>query len=553
MKTITRQRLAATALTGLLLSSFHSLLAQTDLKKEKDPDDEVVVLSPFCISGGPAVGYSASSSVAGARMGATVGGAKDSNYFRDAVKRGEFPHPNTITPEGLFSEYDLPLKAQNAKGRDLLMLDGEAMPARILTQPGVRYLAQIGFSSGLDARTWHREPLNLVAVVDKSGSMSGQPLALVKDALHKIHAQLEPDDQLSIVLYGDRSHVHLAPTRTTEDNQAVIDTAINAIVSSGSTNMEEGLKVGFDLARHSQQSFRGKTRLMQFTDERPNVGDTSAEGFMGLMEAASRDGIGQTTIGVGVQFGAELATKISSVRGGNLFFFPDRTEMTKTFTEELDTMVTELAHDLDLTIRPAPGLRLAGVYGIPGEMLKWEGDRNVRFQVTTLFLSKRKGAIYLAFAPEEEDLAAPSYLPARSYREGQPLATLKLAYHEAGKTAPTRSKLELPFVLAKNASLGLQRGRLLVSECLGLKGSMTAHLLENNQKKAYRLLDELNSELAASSDHSLGKESLLVGTLLKSMGQLAGHGEQASTAKSAAEDVIVLSNCGYQVGDRIEE
>lgn len=495
--------------------------------KAKDKEDETIVLSPFCIN---------SSSLAGARMGATVGGAKDSNYFRDAVKRGGFPHPNTITPEGLFSEYDLPLKSQKSKSRDLLILNGEAMPATLLTQPDVRYLAQIGFSSGLDARTWHREPLNLVAVVDKSGSMDGQPLDFVKSSLHQVLSQLGSEDQLSIVLYGDRSHVHLEPTRVTRINQDDIEAAIDAIESSGSTNMEEGLKVGFDLARRSQQSFHGRTRVMQFTDERPNVGDTSAEGFMGLMEAASRNGIGQTTVGVGVQFGAELATKISSVRGGNLFFFPNEEEMTKTFTEEFDTLVTELAHDLDLTIRPAPGLRLTGIYGIPGEMLKWEGDRNVRFEVNTLFLSKRKGAIYLAFAPVEENL------PARTYADGQPLATIQMSYREMNKSEATNSKLDLPFVAATKASVGLKRGRLLVSEFLALKGAMTAHLVENNQEKAHRLLDALNTELTASSDRALRKERKLTSTLLKSMSKLAGHGEQASRTDTNA--AVLGFTCG---------
>jgi Ca-activated chloride channel family protein len=507
----------------LLIASTQWLFAQPVSQKDKDKENETVILSPFCVG---------SPTMAGARLGATVGGAKDTNYFRDAVKRGEFPHPNTITPEGLFSEYDLPLKSQT-KGKDLLLLNGEAMSATLLTQPNVRYLAQIGFSSGLDARTWHREPLNLVAVVDKSGSMSGQPIELVKDCLHKVVSQLGPDDQLSIVLYGDRSHVHFEPMRVTERNRSEINAAIDAIKIAGSTNMEAGLKVGFDLARRSQTSFHGRTRLMQFTDERPNVGDTSAEGFMGLMEAGSRDGIGQTTIGVGEQFGSELAAKVSSVRGGNLFFFANAGEMEKTFSEELDTLVTELAYDLDLTICPAPGLRLTGVYGIPGEMLKWDGDRNVRFHVTTLFLSKRRGAIYLAFAPEAENL------PARSYSDGHSLASIQLSYNETRGNMTTTSKLELPFVDTKKASVGLKRGRVLVNEYLALKGAMTAHLVENNQGKAYRLLDELNSELINSPDRALRKERNLVGSLLKSMSKLSGQGEQASIDPKDDETIVL--------------
>ena len=537
MNSIARRRFVVACITGLALSPFVLLRADPAAQPEKDEDkDEVIVLSPFEISASCSAGYSASNTLAGTRLGATVGGAKDARYFRDTAANGEFPHPSTITAEGLFSEHDLPLVCRT-ESKDLFILTGEAMSAQLLTRPEVKYLGQIGLSSGLDAATRHREPLNLVAVVDKSGSMAGHPLELVKKCLRQVHSQLGPDDQISIVLYGDTSAVHLGPTRATKANRKAIAAAIDAIASAGSTNMEEGLRVGFDLARSSRTGFRGTTRVMQFTDERPNVGDTSAGGFMGMMEAASRDGIGQTTIGVGVQFGAELASKVASVRGGNLFFFPDEAAMVKTFTEELDTLVTELAYDLDVTIKPAAGLRLVGVYGIPGEMLKWEGDRNVRFHVTTVFLSKSRGAIYAAFAPEDEDL------PSRCYVEGRPLATVKLTYREAGDDVERSSKFALPLVAERDASAGLTRGRLLVSEYLGLKAAMAAHLTENNQEKAYDLLGELHDLLAVDSDRTLDPERKLVADLYTRMAKLAGHGERVATttgARPAAEDEVVV-------------
>ena len=69
--------------------------------------------------------------------------------------------------------------------------------------------------------------------------------------------------------------------------------------------------------------------------------------------AHSREGVGLTTIGVGVQFGAELATRIGSVRGGNLYFIRDEPDVKQLFTGQLDYMVSELAHDLKLTHRAA--------------------------------------------------------------------------------------------------------------------------------------------------------------------------------------------------------
>ncbi|HEY8377022.1 MAG TPA: VWA domain-containing protein, partial [Nannocystis sp.] len=356
-------------------------------------------------------------------MGATPGGAQDIQYFRDRVKAGEIPHPNTFTPEGLFSEHDLPLVA-GARCDQLLCAVGEATRASLLVQPEVQYLAQLGFSSGLDPRTWKRPPLNLVAVVDKSGSMSGRPLELVRESLLRVLDHLGPDDQLSIVLYGDRAHVHLPPTSARD--KGAIARAIAAIASAGSTAMEEGLRVGYDLARKSARTFnKGTTRVMLFTDERPNVGATDRHSFITMARDASKRGIGLTTIGVGVHFGAELATAISSVRGGNLFYFPDNERMTKVFKEDFDTMVTELAYDLKLEIKPAAGLKIAGVYGIPGKAIEWAPGGAIRVAVETIFLSRKKGAIYVAFAPADPHLPAPKVAAER------PVGHVRLAYTEA--------------------------------------------------------------------------------------------------------------------------
>lgn len=519
----TRQSLRIVAVLGTA-SLFSLGLLQAGVapapKNDKQDEEEILQLSPFVVEAGPATGFYAHSTLAGTRLGATVGGAKNSTYFRDVVKRGGFPHPDTITAEGLFSEHDLPLRSRQ-QGSGLLVLNAEAVPAAIYTKPEVRYLAQIGLSSGLDAATWKREPVNLIAVVDKSGSMSGQPLDLVKRSLHQLLSQLTPDDQLGIVLYGDQSQVHLSPTATTPANREQIAAAINAIASAGSTNMEAGLRVGFALARESAATFAGRTRVMQFTDERPNVGRTDADSFMGMMKAASHDGIGQTTIGVGIQFDAELASTISAVRGGNLFYFPDAPEMTKTFKEEFDTFITELAHDFELTIKAADGLQVAAVYGVPGEALHWSEDGAVRMHVSTLFLSKRKGAIYVTLAP------ANPHLPAARLRAGEAVAQVKLSYREIDEDEPTEADLAVPCVNPEEASPGLRRGRLLISEFLGLREAMTEHLTRNNQPKSHRLLAGLETMLRTDPDRTLRRERKLVGTLTRSMALLAGRGAES--------------------------
>ena len=253
----------------------------------------------------------------------------------------------------------------------MFCLTGDAARADLIVVPQARYLVGVGFATNIDEKKWRRDPVNLIAVVDKSGSMDGEPLELVRKSLAEVAKQLRPGDQMTIVLYGDRAHVHLATTPADRDGVNRILASIWSIESAGSTSMEAGLRLGYSIADTTAPAFKGRTRLLLFTDERPNTDATDAESFMGMAIGHSREGVGLTTIGVGVQFGAELATKIGSVRGGNLYFIRDEPDVKQLFTGQLDYMVSELAHDLTLTITPRAGLKIAGVYGVPANC--WAG------------------------------------------------------------------------------------------------------------------------------------------------------------------------------------
>ncbi len=442
-------------------------------------------------------------------MGATPGGAQDIDFARSRILAGEVPHEKTFTPEGLLSQHDLPLPSTR-KCREILCLSGAATSASLLAQPEVRYLAQLGFASNLDPKTWRRKPLNLVAVVDKSGSMSGDPLETVKASLRHIALQMTPRDRLAIVLYGDRSHVHLAPTPLSR--RAAVLASIAQIQSAGSTAMEEGLRVGFDLALRSRAGFAGLTRVMLFTDERPNVGRTDKASFMGMAREASHKGVGMTTIGVSTHFGAEMATAVSSVRGGNLFFFPDASKMSARFARDFDPMVTELAHDMKLVVTPRKGFELVGLYGVPGEMVERTKDGSLSMKIETIFLSRDKGGIFFGFAPKVGALPAPAGA----------IAEAKLQYVDTQKKR-VQDSVSFPLTATKLAPLGLTRGALLIDQITTLKQASVLHGQKNQTEAAYRLVRDLHKRFRDTNVSGLNKERALIRKLDETLTRLSGH------------------------------
>lgn len=295
-------KLLSSTFTGVaLFLSAPGVIAQdaTDPLDDEDAAGEIVVTS----------------------MRVRQGGAQDIRHFRASVDDDDgpnIPRPENLTIEGLMGEHDLTLPVAS-DCRQMFCIVSETMPASLALRPDDHLFVGLGFATNIQQESYKRPPLNLVAVVDKSGSMNGTPLARVRKSLSPILWQMTDQDQMSIVLYGDQSHVWLEPTPV-RGNRDTILAKINSIASAGSTNMEAGLKVGYQTAFDSRDAFTGSTWVMLFTDENPNVGNTSAESFMRMAQAASEKGVGLTTIGVGVIFDAALATKVSSVRGGNLFY-----------------------------------------------------------------------------------------------------------------------------------------------------------------------------------------------------------------------------------------
>lgn len=490
--------------------------------------------------------------VTGARMSVRQGGAQDIKHFRDmAVQEVGLPQPGSFTIEGLMGEHDLTLPVKRACAQ-LFCLDTEAMAASLPTRPDDRLFVGLGFATNMDAATWKRAPLNLVAVVDKSGSMSGRPLDLVRESLKQIVGQMGAEDRLSIVLYGDMSHVHLAPT-TLKGNREAVLAAIDAIQSAGSTNMEAGLRVGYDTAFADAPGFKGNTRLMLFTDEQPNVGNTDANSFIGMAKEASRRGIGLTTIGVGVQFNGALATKVSSTRGGNLFFIASPDDVKTTFEKQLDTMVSELAHDVTITMTPAKGYKLSGVFGVPADTMEQLADGAVSITVPTAFLSTQGGGIF-ASVGKASDRAD---LPVAALARDAALLDVSLSYVEAasGKAGQDRLTVAPP---SGEASMALRKAHALVDEYLVVREATQAFHTKADPKTAYHLLSGLKSRLDASGLPKMEGEQKLVADMMGKAGLLAGYaGEtpkalQPLRAMGTWEITRVEGFTDLRRGDRLE-
>ncbi|HQV03605.1 MULTISPECIES: VWA domain-containing protein [unclassified Novosphingobium] len=458
----------------------------------------------------------ANSSIVVTATSVRQGGAQDIRHFRWVSLDGDFlPQTFSLTMEGLMGEHDLTLP-ERSPCKQTFCLTGAAMPAALPLRPDDKWFVGLGFASNIDAEAYKAEPVSLVIVVDRSGSMSGWPISQVKGALHTLVGKLRKGDRIGIITYGSEPQTHLEMTEFA-GNEGMIRKAIDGIEIEGSTAMEEGLEAGYTMAEAELPRSHGKTRVMLFTDENPNVGDTSAEGFIGQAEGGSAKGIGLTTFGVGVHFDAALATKVSSVRGGNLFFVDNQGSAKAIFDREFYNMVSEVAHDIDLALTPPKGYRITGVFGVPDGLMSSAPEGTVKVTIPTAFLSSNGGGIYVTLGKD----GAHANLPEAELASDTPLLTGSLRYTDGRSRAVGEDRIAVALPQGE-APVPLRKAHFLVDEFTTLQTALNGYHQGGDKKVAFNLIDGLSRRLDASELPGMQEETKLVGGLRSRAAYVAG-------------------------------
>lgn len=236
------------------------------------------------------------------------------------------------------------LTVEIVPGREAAMANGPAREQFLLELTAGGGLPGIGIGGG--ART----PMNLCLVIDRSGSMEGPPLDYVKQACNYVVDLLGPDDILSIVTFEETVDVLMPPQRVTS-KQPVKD-GIARIMPGNTTNLYDGLALGAQQVSTVTDPGRA-TRLVVLTDGDPTAGIKDFSALVAHAGEIKGRGITSTFLGFGPDYNEELLASMAKRAGGNYYYIPRPELIPEVFRTELEKLMTVVARNLRLELKPA--------------------------------------------------------------------------------------------------------------------------------------------------------------------------------------------------------
>lgn len=180
---------------------------------------------------------------------------------------------------------------------------------------------------------------NFVFLIDVSGSMSSDnKLPLLKESFTMFAEVMRPEDRIAIVTYAGRDEVHLEST--SGNNISDIKKSIRKLKSGGGTNGADGIHTAYKIA---QEHFieGGNNRVILGTDGDFNIGVSSQDGLIKLIEKKRESGVFLSVLGVGSgNYQEGKMEQLANNGNGTYEYLDDIEQARKVFVEEIGKFYT---------------------------------------------------------------------------------------------------------------------------------------------------------------------------------------------------------------------
>jgi Ca-activated chloride channel family protein len=194
--------------------------------------------------------------------------------------------------------------------------------------------------------------LNLCLVLDRSTSMQGIKMDMVKNAAVEILRSLRPQDVFSVITFSDRADVLIPAAFQTERTK--LEARIQLIQTSGGTEIHQGLTAGIGEVQSALDTAR-VNHVILLTDGH-TYGDETA--CLTLAEEVAKQGINISGLGIGEDWNDTLLDSLANLTGGSSAYISKPQDIHRLLIEKFKSLSRIFAEEVILEFETQAGIEL---------------------------------------------------------------------------------------------------------------------------------------------------------------------------------------------------
>jgi Ca-activated chloride channel family protein len=216
----------------------------------------------------------------------------------------------------------------------------------------------------LDPQTDEARNVDMVIVLDRSGSMKGRKINDTRQAVSHLLTSLTAGDRFALITYSDRVQKISGLKHVTADHARQLKTLVSGIIAGGGTNLSAGLQTGIDVILAAPENGNAK-KLILISDGLANKGITDSTRLGQMATVAVEEEFAISTVGVGNDFNEQLMTTIADRGAGNYYYLENPAAFAEVFQKEFFYTRATVATNVSISIPLGSGISMVDAAGYP--------------------------------------------------------------------------------------------------------------------------------------------------------------------------------------------
>ncbi|CAD8147050.1 unnamed protein product [Paramecium pentaurelia] len=239
--------------------------------------------------------------------------------------------------------------------------------------------------------------IDLLCVIDKSGSMQGEKIRSVQQSLDQLLNFLSEKDRLCLIVFDGRAQRHTPLKTLTKVNKKYFQNAIVAITAGGSTNIAAGTEIAFQQIQ--QRKMKNQvTSIFLLSDGQ----DPGAAQIIQQQKDKIEDVVTIHSFGYGSDHDAALMSSICKVGQGSFYYIENLKLLDEFFADALGRLSSALAENIQIEIKCAPqapyqDIKIQKTYGDMWKLI--QQDRSYEINLPQIASDSRKDFVFEIVLP----------------------------------------------------------------------------------------------------------------------------------------------------------